>query len=91
MPPKSKSTLKNRKTNSSEIASKDENEDVAILEESSATRAKSADEVKKSESKLQKILIRTFYGALMVAIFFGLIYAGHLYVVLLVVLIQVYS
>ena len=55
------------------------------------TPAKNAQEVKKAESKLQKILTRTFFGALMIGVFVALIYAGHLYVCLLVALIQVSS
>jgi len=49
----------------------------------------SGKEVKKDESKRSKILTRVWYGALMVLGFLAVMYAGHVYVCLLVAFLEV--
>mmetsp|Transcript_11543 Transcript_11543/g.23673 ORF Transcript_11543/g.23673 Transcript_11543/m.23673 type:complete len:471 (+) Transcript_11543:80-1492(+) len=51
--------------------------------------AMSGKDVKKDESKRSKIITRVWYGALMVVGFLGVMYAGHIYVCLLVALLEV--
>ena len=80
-----KTTMRNRK----EKAKSAKKSPSVEGESSGPPKAQKAEEVKKAESKLKKILTRTFFGALMIGVFAGLIYAGHLYVCLLVLLIQV--
>jgi phosphatidate cytidylyltransferase len=80
-----KTTMRNRK----EKAKSAKKSPSVEGESSGPPKAQKAEEVKKAESKLKKILTRTFFGALMIGVFAGLIYAGHLYVCLLVLLIQI--
>lgn len=49
----------------------------------------SAKNVAIAESKLRKVLVRSSVGFVMVASFVGIVWAGHLYLSALVVLIQV--
>ena len=51
--------------------------------------AMTGDAVKKDESKKAKIMTRVFYGALMVLGFLAVLYAGHIYVCVLVALLEV--
>lgn len=44
--------------------------------------------VAKAESKVKKIMTRAISGALIIGIFVGLVYMGHLYVCLLVALVE---
>lgn len=54
-----------------------------------ATSAQSNEAVKKAESKISKMLTRLAFGTPMIGAFFGLVYLGHPYLVLLVVFLQV--
>lgn len=66
-----------------------------ILRESSTRSAAGVDggrernEVAVAESRVRKIALRTSVGAVMVTGFVGIVWAGHLYISALVVLIQV--
>ncbi len=51
--------------------------------------AMSGSAVKKDETKMRKILTRTFYGVMMVGGFFAVMYAGHVWVCLLIALVEV--
>lgn len=53
------------------------------------TKGKTADETKKAESKLSKMVTRLSFGLPMIGSFFVLTWLGHPYLVLLVVLLQV--
>jgi phosphatidate cytidylyltransferase len=53
------------------------------------TEGQTAEETKKAESKLSKMLTRLAFGVPMICFFFVLVYFGHPYLVLLVVLLQV--
>mmetsp|Transcript_15616 Transcript_15616/g.36559 ORF Transcript_15616/g.36559 Transcript_15616/m.36559 type:complete len:438 (+) Transcript_15616:72-1385(+) len=53
------------------------------------TPAQTPAETKKAESKLSKMKTRLLFGTPMIFLFFALVYLGHPYMVLLVVLIQV--
>ena len=53
------------------------------------TKALTAEQTKKAESKLSKMKTRLLFGTPMIFLFFGLVYLGHPYMVLLIVCIQV--
>jgi len=53
------------------------------------TPALTPEETKKAESKLSKMKTRLVFGTPMIFFFFGLVYLGHPYMVLLIVLLQV--
>jgi hypothetical protein len=54
----------------------------------SSTTTATTTTVAKSEGKVRKILTRAISGALMIGLFLGMMYMGHLYICLLVALVE---
>lgn len=67
----------------------EEDEAHASPRPSLGTKAASAKSVAVAESRMKKIILRSTVGLVMVTSFVGIVWAGHLYLSALVVLIQV--